>query len=102
MLNFNFYISYLFIIVIQYLLYTLMKKINTIKFNNRLYIDEFLTIMYFIIWFGCINLNFVFISNFLREEYKFNGYQLVYIIYIANLYPICHIIYKFIKLYFVD
>ena len=102
MLNVNFYISYLFIIVMQYLLYTLMKKINTIKFNNRLYIDEFLTIMYFIIWFGCINLNIVFISNFLREEYKFNGYQLVYIIYIINLYRICYIIYKFIKLYFVD
>jgi hypothetical protein len=102
MLNFNFYISYLFIIVIQYLLYTLMKKINTIKFNNRLYIDEFLTIMYFLIWLGCINLNIVFISNFLCEEYKFDGYQLVYIIFITILYRICYIIYKFIKLYFVD
>jgi hypothetical protein len=82
----NFFVSYLFLIFIQYVIYTLMKKINKIKFNNRSCIDEILTIIYIIIWFGCINLNISFLSKFLFEDYNFNCYQFIYAIIIINIY----------------
>lgn len=83
MFNLNIYVSYLFLIIIQYILYILMRKINKID-NNR--IDKILTVIYVIIWGFCFYLNINFLSEFIIEEYRFIGNNLILMLFINNIY----------------
>jgi hypothetical protein len=83
MFNLNIYVSYLFLIISQYIIYILMKKINKNDNNN---IDKILTVIYVIIWGFCVYLNINFLSEFIIEEYRFIGNNLILILIIINIY----------------
>ena len=83
MFNLNIYVSYLFLIISQYIIYILMKKINK---NDNNHIDKILTVIYVIIWGFCIYLNINFLSEFIIEEYRFIGNNLILMLFINNIY----------------
>jgi hypothetical protein len=83
MFNLNIYVSYLFLIISQYIIYILMKKINKNDNNN---IDKILTVIYVIIWGFCVYLNINFLSEFIIEEYRFIGNNLILMLIIINIY----------------
>ncbi len=60
-----------------------MKKINKNDNNN---IDKILTVIYVIIWGFCVYLNINFLSEFIIEEYRFIGNNLILILIIINIY----------------
>ena len=60
-----------------------MRKINKID-NNR--IDKILTVIYVIIWGFCFYLNINFLSEFIIEEYRFIGNNLILMLFINNIY----------------
>lgn len=60
-----------------------MKKINKNDNNN---IDKILTVIYVIIWGFCVYLNINFLSEFIIEEYRFIGNNLILMLIIINIY----------------